>query len=134
MTRPASAVEPRNLTPNPFPSGKGNRTRAQEIGALPRTLERNVVRGISRFSYHWVQGSPLPKEVRNPRWVPRLIKLSLSHGLAGACSIACGMVRLRVRGYPKYHNRKFPGGREIPDLLTGLFGRNSKLSKLAPSK
>ena len=36
--------------------------------------------------------------------------------------------------YLKYHNRKFPNGREIPDLLTGLFGRNSKLSEAGPEQ
>jgi hypothetical protein len=46
-----SAKDPSNLTPNPFPSGKGNQivgTRAQSSRVL---------------SYYWVQGSPLPKEV-----------------------------------------------------------------------
>jgi hypothetical protein len=31
------------------------------------------------FSYHWVQGSPLPEEVWNPWWVPHLIRLSALH-------------------------------------------------------
>src|ERR1039458_5558508 len=29
------------------------------------------------FSYRWVQGSPLPKDARNPRRVSRTIKFSL---------------------------------------------------------
>jgi hypothetical protein len=37
-----------NITPNPFPSGKGN----QIMGSRPR-----------HAFLHWVQGSPLPKEV-----------------------------------------------------------------------
>ncbi len=70
----------KNLTPNPFPRGKGNRTRREEHRGdkivplfLQKPPERNGVLDIS-LSYHWVQGSPLPKEVWNPPWVPLSIK------------------------------------------------------------
>ena len=75
VARAALPAAPKNLTPNPFPSGKGNRRGSSRSvasypphplsrgkGGTERTSQQNGVLAISRFSYHWVQGSPLPKE------------------------------------------------------------------------
>jgi hypothetical protein len=39
--------------------------------------QKTSKQGRSPASYHWVQGSPLPKEVWNPRWVPLSIRFLL---------------------------------------------------------
>jgi hypothetical protein len=50
--------------PAAAPAGLLSRKITGEVfhAAASRTSERKVVLDISRFSYHWVQGSPLPKE------------------------------------------------------------------------
>ncbi len=48
---------PENLTPNPFPSGKGN-----QMNGDPSPTDFLTGTKSRIFSYYWVQGSPLPKE------------------------------------------------------------------------
>ena len=79
-TQPAGqiAVKAASSARSAAPAARDNGARPQycvQGSALPRGLFHRVVakRCAAQFfasSYYWVQGSPLPKEVRNPRWVP----------------------------------------------------------------
>ena len=58
-----AAKEVGNLTPNPFPSGKGNRIMIGEPDSYSREQSSDAARDFAIDTFHWVQGSPLPKEV-----------------------------------------------------------------------
>jgi hypothetical protein len=105
---------------------KSRRLTPQKVltGAKPRVF----------FSLHWVQGSVLPKEARNPPRVSHTIEFlpfrSVGCLLIGARygSIACSGSILNATILNDL------AGRKRPDLLTDLAGRNSKLSETGPAQ
>ena len=66
MSLPAFAMRPET---SPTGRNAAGRLSVKVTGAVnstpppPETLAAKGVLAISRFSYHWVQGSPLPREV-----------------------------------------------------------------------
>src|SRR5208337_3556155 len=82
--------------------------RLSTSGLAPEASPRGDVsggHGVASRLYHWVQGSPLPKEVRNPRRVPHQIKFFASR---------LSLPRDSLSAAPSHNPRMDRHARELP--------------------